>query len=114
MEFTIKHNGAAARYGVDECGPWAEIVWNGLVVRHDANEPDFEQCQPWRSVLLFLAIFEFLDCSSDEIDAALDWLDRRNSHGENFSPGWPCRRRQPPRRLRRVLRVISDLRAAGG
>lgn len=52
----------------------------------------------------FLARFGFV--SGDDIEDAIAWRCE--------PPGWPGRRRRPPRRVRRVLRIVEELAEACG
>ncbi len=90
-----------ARYGTDESGPWAEVPWNGIVVRHDPTDVDADD-DPVEALVMFLSSWGFLDpCAVAELRAYLD------------TPScW--RSNRPPRRVRRVLALIEHLRSGAG
>lgn len=106
-----------ARYGHDpeRGGVWAELTYNGVRVVFDATEIGFDRDRPVRSVLRFLATFEFV--APDDVNTAFELLHEHCQDG-NFQArpnGWPYGTpRAAGRGVRQVFRIVERLWMAGG
>jgi hypothetical protein len=100
-----------ARYGHDpeRGGVWCELTYNEVLVAYDMTDA-YDVEAPIHGLLTFMSQFGFFD--GHDVDAAFEWLG--NSHDENLTMhGWPSGPRRAPKRLRRVIDIIENLRAAG-
>jgi hypothetical protein len=112
MEWTIAHPddpSSTSTYGFDpeRGGVWAELEHCDVLVTYDSAEIDFDFERPVVGMLMFLATFGFID--GDAINDAFGWL---SGGGEDRR--WTCGTGRPSRQLRRVVRIVENLRAAAG
>jgi hypothetical protein len=119
MHWTLAHpndRSCKAMYGHDPArGAWAELESCGVIVVYDSGEIDYDFESPLHGTLMFLAEYGFVD--GPDIADAIEWLSG-NCHRGTFAAGdhgWPSRRRRAPGRgIRAVLRIVENLRMAGG
>lgn len=101
MQWSIAHprdRTWLAQYGVDEHGPWASTLWNGVVVRYDLVSEAYDFERPIRGLVGFLSQLGFV--GMNDVEDALTWI----------ADPLGCGRR-PRRGVRRALRVIENLGA---
>jgi hypothetical protein len=118
VNFTLRHPRHPSRlavFGVDPArgGLYLDVACDGGTLSWDAAELGGDHADPILGALAVLGMFGFL--SGRDVEDVVAWLGV--SHGEKFwgapPSGWPVRCR-PRRGVRRVLRLIRELREVEG
>jgi hypothetical protein len=96
------------RYGCDpEAGCWGESYDGVVAARYESACTSYNLVDPIIGLLRFACRLAYVGV--DDVEDALRWID-----GHDGRLGGHIQGPRAPRRMRRVLRIMANLKAAGG